>query len=60
MKFADIKSLDEKQIDAKVTELRRELFELRMQKSTSGSEKPHKFRELKKDIARLLTAKSNK
>jgi len=60
MKFADVKALDEKQLDSKVSELRRELFELRMQKSTAGVEKPHRFREIKKDIARLLTAKGNK
>jgi large subunit ribosomal protein L29 len=58
MKVSDMKALDAKQIDSKVKELRVELFNLRMQKSASGVEKPHRFKEIKKDIARLLTVKA--
>jgi len=46
-----------KALDGKVSDIRRELFNIRMQKTTSGVEKPHRLREAKKDIARLLTVK---
>ena len=60
LNYNEIKDWENKAIDAKVGELRRELFEMRMQKSTSGTEKPHRFKELKKDIAKLLTAKNSR
>ena len=60
MKMEDINKLDVKVIDAKVSELRKELFEMRMQKASAGVEKPHRKKEIKKDIARLLTAKNAK
>jgi large subunit ribosomal protein L29 len=60
MKMEDIKKLDVKMIDAKVGELRKELFEMRMQKASAGIEKPHRKKEIKRDIARLLTAKNVK
>ena len=56
----DVKKLDVKMIDAKVGELRKELFEMRMQKASAGIEKPHRKKEIKRDIARLLTAKNAK
>lgn len=60
LKISEIKDWDSKLIDNKVSELRVELFNMRMQKATSGFEKPHKLKEVKKDIARLLTVKSSK
>ena len=57
LKYADVKGWDAKTIDAKVTELRTESFNQRMQKVASGVEKPHNFKVIKKNIARLLTAK---
>lgn len=56
LKMSEIKDLDKKSLMTKVSELRRELFELGFNKTTSGLEKPHRLKELKKDIARLLTA----
>lgn len=60
LKFEDIKGWDAKQVDAKVSELRKELFNMKMAKSTSGLEKPHFIKIAKKNIARLLTAKNVK
>lgn len=57
MKFTDAKNLDAKAIDQKVQDMRREIFNLKMQKSTSGLEKPHALKVLKKNIAKLMTAK---
>ena len=60
LKYAEVKDWDEKTIDAKVNELRIALFKGRMQKSTAGIDKPHSLKVMKKNIARLLTAKNAK
>lgn len=60
LKIEDIKGWDAKQIDAKTAEMRKALFDYRMQKSTAGLEKPHLIKIAKKNIARLLTAKNAK
>jgi len=38
-----------------VAELKTQLFNLKFNKFTSGVEKPHKIKALKKEIARILT-----
>tara|TARA_R110000868_G_C10601506_1_gene740536 strand:- start:484 stop:687 length:204 start_codon:yes stop_codon:yes gene_type:complete len=58
MNMKDIQSWDATKIDAKVLDLRKEIFGLRMQQSAAGMEKPHQLKVLKKNIARLLTAKT--
>ena len=56
----DIKKLDDKALDRKVAELRLDVFQMKMQKTTSGIEKPHLIKEAKKNIARLLTVKTSR
>ena len=58
LKYEEVKGWDAKQIDTKVEEIRTELFNMRMQKVASGVEKPHLLKIGKKNIAKLLTAKS--
>jgi len=58
--YKEIKEWDAKTSSAKVKEFRTELFNLRMQKTTSGLNTPHRLKELKKDIARILTAQNTK
>ena len=60
LKYAEIKDWDDKTIDAKVMGLRKEIFDLRMQKMTSNVSFGHKVSIAKKTIARLLTAKSQR
>lgn len=61
MKFEEVKTWDAKTIDAKVVELRSQLFNIKMQKAATGAvDKPHTIGVIKKDIARLLTAKNAK
>ncbi len=55
----EIKKMDEKALDRKVAELRLDIFKMKMQKTTSGIEKPHLIKDAKKTIARLLTAKNS-
>ncbi len=58
MKMTDIKSLTAIDVDNKVEELRKELFDMRIEKATSGIEKPHLKTQHKRTIARLLTHKN--
>lgn len=60
LKYNEIKDLDAAAIDTKVTEMRRAIFNMKMEKSTTGLEKPHNLKVLKKNIAKLLTAKASK
>lgn len=60
LKVSEINKLDSTAINQKVTELRRELFNIRLQKNTTSIEKPHLLTEIKRDIARLLTVLKTK
>ena len=60
LKVDDIKGMDAKALLAKTSELRVDLFNMKMQKGTSGIEKSHVFKNIKKDIARLLTVANQK
>jgi len=60
LKMSEIKQLETNEINEKVTQLRKELFDLRLEKSTAVLEKPHRINEIKKDIARLLTVANSK
>lgn len=60
LKMTDIKKLDAEALKSKVGELRRELFDVKFQKHTTGIEKPHLLKTLKKDIARCLTVLNSK
>lgn len=56
IKYAEVTKLAEKDLLAKVAVLKTELFNAKFSKHTVGVGKPHMVRDLKKDIARLLTA----
>lgn len=60
LKTSDISKLSEKEITEKVASLKTELFNNKFTKFTTGSDKPHVVKDLKKDIARLLTFKNAK
>jgi len=55
--------MDEKQINAKIADLKEELFNLKFQAGLGNLEKPARMNEIKRTIARLktvLTEKSKK
>jgi large subunit ribosomal protein L29 len=56
----DIKKMDEQAVERKLSEVRLDLFKMKMQKTTSGIEKPHLMKVAKKNIARLLTVKNSR
>jgi large subunit ribosomal protein L29 len=60
LKTSEISKLSDKEITEKVSNLKTELFTSRFTKFTTGSDKPHVVKQIKKDIARLLTARNAK
>ncbi len=55
MKPAELRDLDELGLERKLAELREELFNLRFQQSTRQLTNSDRMRQVKKDIARVLT-----
>lgn len=63
--YNEVKNWDVKELDAKLVENRKAVFELRMEKgikrgSSTALEKPHALKIAKKNIAKILTAKNAK
>ncbi len=48
------------QLNAKLAELKKELFNLRFQHAVNQLENPHKLEEVKRDIARVMTVLNEK
>ena len=55
MKIKDLRELSDKELESKIIETKKELFNLRMKQSTGTLEKPSKIRELRTDVARMKT-----
>ncbi len=55
MKMAEIKKMDDSKLHKKLSELREKLRELRFSNVGSHTRNPKEIREIKKDIARILT-----
>jgi large subunit ribosomal protein L29 len=57
MKAAEIRKLSADELDAKLRELKDELFKLRFQQAINQLDNPMRISAVKKDIARVLTVK---
>lgn len=55
MKAKELRDLTTPELEAKLKELKEELFNLRFQKATSQLENPMRIRAVKKDYARIMT-----
>ena len=55
MKATEIKKMSDAELDAKLKELKSELFNLRFQHAINQLDIPHKITDVKKDIARVMT-----
>lgn len=60
MKNKDFTNLTPQELEDKVKDLRKQLMELNFKKSSAQVEKPHLFRQIRKDIARILTVLQEK
>ena len=56
MKFADVKELTSAELRRRLTDLRTELFEVRMKHTLGQLGNPIEIRDKRKDLARLKTA----
>ena len=55
MKAVQLREMSADELQAKLTELKDELFHLRFQLAINQLDNPHKITEVKRDIARVLT-----
>ena len=55
MKASEVHKLNDQELIAEQERLRRRLYELRCQAATEKLENPRQLREMRRDIARLLT-----
>jgi len=60
MTSKEIRELSASEIDTKLRDIREQLVQLRLKKSTGQAEKPHLLRAYRKDIARLETILNQK
>ena len=56
----ELKAMSAEQLNAKLEELKKELFNLRFQHAINQLENPQKLVEVKKNIARVMTILSEK
>ena len=55
MKATELREMSVEQLNAKLGELKEELFNLRFQLEVQQLENPHKIKDVKHDIARVMT-----
>ena len=55
MKAQELRAMTPAELDAKLKELKNELFNLRFQHAINQLENPHKIADVKHDIARVMT-----
>ena len=60
MTTKEIRELTAEELNAKLVELKKELFNLRFQHAVNQLENPHKMTEVKHDIARVMTVLNEK
>mgnify|MGYP003450723938 FL=1 len=55
MKASELRTLSQAELDAKLLELKKELFNLRFQQAINQLDNPMRISAVKKDIARIMT-----
>ena len=60
LNVADLKKMKTEELIAKASQLKTELFNKKFQGFTVGVQKSHELKNMKKDIARILTAINSK
>lgn len=51
----ELRSLSDEELESKIVENKKELFDLRLKQATGSLEKPSRIRELRKNVARMKT-----
>ena len=60
MRARDLRDLTDEELEEKMGETRRELFNLRFQSATGALENSARLRSAKREIARILTVKTER
>ncbi len=60
MKVTELRDMTADQLQAKLKELKSELFNLRFQHAINQLDNPHRISDVKKDIARVMTVLQEK
>jgi len=60
MKAAEIREMKTEELHSELDRIRRHLFDLRAQAVTEKLENPHRLKQTRKDIARILTVLSER
>ena len=60
MNATQLREMSAEQLDAKLLELKKELFNLRFQHTINQLDNPHKITDVKRDIARVMTVLNQK
>ena len=60
MKATELRDMTTEQLNAKLGELKEELFNLRFQLAVNQLDNPHKITDVKRDIARVMTVLNSK
>ncbi|MBW4556731.1 MAG: 50S ribosomal protein L29 [Trichormus sp. ATA11-4-KO1] len=59
-KISEARELSDEKLAAEIVAVKRQLFQLRLQKATRQMEKPHQFRHAKHRLAQLLTVETER
>ena len=60
MKAEELRKMQASELEAKIVELKKELFNLRFQHAINQLDNPHQIAEVKHDIARVMTVLNEK
>ncbi|KOP22587.1 50S ribosomal protein L29 [Hapalosiphon sp. MRB220] len=59
-KISEARELSDEKLSEEIVAVKKELFNLRLQKATRQLEKPHQFRHARHRLAQLLTVESER
>ncbi|HSJ77282.1 MAG TPA: 50S ribosomal protein L29 [Erythrobacter sp.] len=59
-KFEDFRTKTDDQLDVDLVQLKKEQFNLRFQAATNQLERPARIREVRRDIARIMTLQTER
>ncbi|MDB9446783.1 50S ribosomal protein L29 [Anabaenopsis tanganyikae CS-531] len=59
-KISEARELSDEQLVSEIVSVKKQLFQLRLQKATRQLEKPHEFRHARHRLAQLLTVETQR
>ncbi|AVH70831.1 MULTISPECIES: 50S ribosomal protein L29 [unclassified Nostoc] len=59
-KISEARELSDEKLSDEIVAIKRQLFQLRLQKATRQLEKPHQFRQMRHRLAQLLTLETER